>query len=268
MNHETVALLRSDYPTGHPFQTVTLTLAATTETSVKLSNGNVAIVAVPSQTAIIGSSTPMSPNANPANLADVYGSPSDRRYLAGRPYFSSTAFDGGRPFRVRWVGRGSAVANGGNTLTLRIYQGTTGAVVGTAGNVIAATSAIGTTGTANLTFMIEATVNWDSTQQTLNGWFIYAVYYNTTATFATTAALTSNTSVATYAGLSFLQSVQWGNAAGGRRAPPCSAGASWRTRYKGRGIRFGNWCPSGTWNSEGSCSIPRTPAQGSPAPRP
>ena|SRR5581483_335155 len=215
MNSDTFACLRNDYPAGHPFQVASQTLAATTETAIALSNGAAAIIAVPQQTDIRGASTPLDPNANPSFSMDVFGAAGDGRMLAGRPYFTSGTFDNGRPLRIRWVGRGAAAANAGNTLTMRMYQGTSSAVIGTAANIIAATSAIATASAANLNFIMEVTVVWDSTLQILNGEFWYSVYYNATQSYGSRAALSHNTSVTTPAGLSFLPSVQWGNAVGG-----------------------------------------------------
>ncbi len=216
MNFNTFACFRSDYPTGHPFQIATLTLASTTETAVSFSNTNAAIIAVPSQTAIVGSATPLSGNANAALLADVGGAMSDRRGLASRPYFNSTSFDLDRPFTFRICGQGAAVTGAGNTLTLQVYQGTSTSVVGTAGNVVATTGAVAMATTHPFGFLMEVHMGWDVVSQALYGTYQGAVLYNSvTQTTIARTALTHNTAVTTYAGLSFLVTATWGNAAGG-----------------------------------------------------
>jgi hypothetical protein len=200
------------------------TLASTTETAIALGNDSgsttlAAVLPVPQQTGIVGISNPLDYNANSATLSSGLGNAGG--YIQRtRPYFQSGSFDADHPFRYRWVGRGSAVANAGNTLTLRVYQGvtpqaTTGGVIGTAGNIVATTAAIATASSANLSFLIEVTMAWDSTQQLLHGWFLTSVLYNNVTTFTTSSALSHNTSVTTAAGLSFFPTVQWGNAVGG-----------------------------------------------------
>jgi len=216
MNFNTFACYRSDYPSGHPSQLASQTLAATTETAVKFANGNAAIIAVPSQTAVLGSSSPMDPNANSAISADVYGAPSDRRGLAQRPYFNSTSFDFDRPFIFRICGRGTAVANGANTWTLNIYQGTASTVVGTSGNLVATSGTVTMATAEPFGFYMDVKMAWDAVNQALYGVFSGAVLYNSaTVTTVANTALSHNTAVTTYAGLSFLASVTWGNAVGG-----------------------------------------------------
>jgi hypothetical protein len=198
-------------------------LASTTETAigVGVDSGSTTVAAallLPQQAAIVGSSNPLDPNSSATTLSGGLGNAGGYPQRS-RPYFQSGSFDSDHPFRVRWVGRGAAVANAGNTLTLRVYQGlaqaTTGGVIGTAGNIVATTAAIATASTANLSFVVEVTVAWDSTQQLLHGWFLTSVLYNNVTTFTTSTALSHNTSVTTAAGLSFFPTVQWGNAVGG-----------------------------------------------------
>ena len=216
MNFNSFAVYRSDYPSGHPFQLASQTLAATTETAIKFSNGNAAIIAVPSQTAVLGSSTPMDPNANSAFSADVYGAMSDRRGLAQRPYFTSTSFDNDRPFHLRICGRGTSVADGANSLTLNIYQGTSASVVGTAGNIVATSGAVATATAHPIGFYMDVLMAWDSVNQALYGTYSGAALFNSaTQTTIASTALTHNTAVTTYTGLSFLVSVTWGAAVGG-----------------------------------------------------
>lgn len=216
MNANTFTAIGAGYPAGHPFQLASQTLASTTETAFLFSNGNAAIIAVPTQNAIVGSYTPMDPNANAALLADVYGAMSERRYLAGRPYFTSTSFDLDRPFRLRLCGRGAAVTGGGNTLTLNVYQGTSTSVVGTAGNIVATSGAVAMATTHPFGFYMTVTMAWDSMSQALYGTFDGAVLYNaTTQTTIASTALSHVVSVPTYTGLSFLVTATWGAAAGG-----------------------------------------------------
>lgn len=192
------------------------TLATVTETAFTVNTdsgtGVTAIVGIPAGAGITGSESPLDVNANAAGLIQ------NSSLLIGRgvarPQFTSKAFDG-RPFKVRLYGTGAAVTNAGNTLLLTLYSGTTSAVVGTAGNVVAVTSAVATATTHPLNFMLEATFLWDSTVQTLQGWYTYSINYNGTTTFVTTAALTHNTAVTTIASAKFLATATWGNAVGG-----------------------------------------------------
>ena len=207
MNSDSFRVLRNDYPTGHPYQLQTAAYNITgTETVFLLQNGTPAVLFMPLQTDILGSSTPMDPSAGAALSADVLGGESDFRGLRGRPYFHSGSFDG-RGFRIRVTGNASVVQGGTATnVILTLYMGTS-ATVGsdtainattTSGNVIALSSTI--TGP----FIAEWTLLWDSTQQKITGesWIQYCggtTGYGGRAGFASVAQ-------AAYSGLNFVVS--------------------------------------------------------------
>lgn len=193
------------------------TLAATTETAflVNTDAGTAAaIVTVPAGAGIGGSVTPLDPNVtNSAYLSNgprQYGPPGG----TSRPHYNSSSWNG-RAFKVRINGTGAAVANAGNTLELNLYQGTTigGTLIGGTG-----TNTIATASTAPLNFIIEATLIWDATTQSLTGMQWYNVNYNSTQpthAFSGPAAILNIPTVAAVANLTFVASAKWGNAAGG-----------------------------------------------------
>lgn len=192
------------------------TLASATETAFTVvtdSGTSVAAIIGPSAGGgIAGSESNLNPDANAA-LLQQNSSIALPRGLS-RPEFNNKSFDG-RPFLIRMYGTGTAAANAGNTLTLRLYSGTSTAVIGTAGNILAVTSAVATATASSLNFMLEAQLLWDIGTQALQGWFTYAVNFNGTETFATTAALSHNTAVTSLANCKFFATYQWGNAVGG-----------------------------------------------------
>jgi hypothetical protein len=190
------------------------TLASTAETAIQV-GGDVtnqsALLLLPTTTQN-GSSTPQDQNANPAiigsGLGRQYGRPN------GAPGFSTTSFDLGRPFNLKFIGIGSAAANAGNTLTVKIYQGTSGTI---GSDTLFATpiSALATATAANLRFYINIQCFWDSTSDVLAGVVSGNYTYNGTTSLITTAALTSLTGITASTSLGFLPSITWGNAAGG-----------------------------------------------------
>jgi hypothetical protein len=197
-------------------QIPTLTLAATTETAIPVttdSGTTSAILAVPTQTAIVGSSNPLGVNANAALLGGSLGEFA-QPLGTNRPYFNSDSFDLARPFSIRLVGIGSAAANAGNTLTVKIYQGTS-ATLGSDTLFATPISAVATASAANLRFDITVRCYWDSTSNTLAGVFSGNYTYNSTTTAIANTAVTTLSSISSVASLSFLASVTWGNAVGG-----------------------------------------------------
>lgn len=199
-----------------------LTLASTTATafSVNTDTGTtVAALAVPTGSSPVGSRNPQDSNANASIISQSgreYGNPLG----TNRPFYTTASFDG-KPFKVRLVGTGTAAANAGNTLTLSLYQGTSATLA--SDHVVAATAAVATASAASLNFVVEATLLWDSTLQSLAGSYNYVVNFNGTlatgalpvATTAQASLLTTPVAVTTAAGLSFLPAVTWGNAVGG-----------------------------------------------------
>lgn len=198
-------------------QIPSLVLAATTETALPVNTDagtTSALLAVPLQTAILGSSNGMGPNGNAAILVPPGGSINSIPDGINAPYFNSSSFDSGRPFTLRLCGIGSAVANAGNTLTIKIYQGTNTAI-GSDTAFTTAISALATATAANLRFDISVRCQWDSTSNTLTGVLSGSTLYNGTAALLTTATATVLTSLTTPSTLSFLPSITWGNAVGG-----------------------------------------------------
>lgn len=192
------------------------TLAATTETAFVVNTDTsgttaTAIVGLPAGGGIAGSVTPVNPDSNAA-LLQQNSAFSIPRGIA-RPEFNSTSFDG-RPFRIRLVGTGS-IAGNSTSLTLRLYQGTSSSVVGTAGNRIAVTSAITTTAANPFNFQIESLVLWDSTTGSLQGTFNYTVNVAGTQTTGASAAISNNVAVTSVANMKFLATAQWGGVLGG-----------------------------------------------------
>ena len=195
-------------------QILSQTLATATATALQVGTDSgtpaTAVLVVPTQSAILGGISPLSPNVNQAllNAAVIAGSfPS-----YPDPPFNSGSFNG-RAFKIRWAGTGSAAANAGNTLTFTLTQGTS-ATIGS-DKAIGASAAIATASAANLNFAIEATVVWDVTSGYINSdGRIVGSYNGTTINGAFTG--TTQTGLTTYAtALTFVPFITWGNAVGG-----------------------------------------------------
>jgi hypothetical protein len=190
------------------------TLASTAETAIQI-GGDVtnqsALLFVPTTTNS-GSSNPQDPNANASILGEDLG----RQY--GRPNgaqgYSTSSFDLGRPFNLKFIGIGSAAANGANTLTVKIYQGTSG-TIGSDTLFSTPISALATASAANLRFYINIQCFWDSTSDTLSGVLSGNYTYNGTTSLITTVGLTSITGITSPTSLGFVPSITWGNAVGG-----------------------------------------------------
>ncbi len=219
MNSDVFAVLRTDFPSGHPFQLPPAgnTVSTTTLTQYNLANGAVAIVSVPSQTAILGSATPLNPNANAALSADVLGMDGDSRGLVGRPYFISTAFDLGRPHRLRAIG--TVVVGATQTahvLGINVYQGTTSggnAIYPVSTNATSSagvgTSAAGVTA-GSYNFIIEATMLWDSSSQKLVTAEVWSTVCGTYSSRGAAGAATSTGSITPYTALQYNLAFVWG----------------------------------------------------------
>lgn len=201
------------------------TLASTTETEFKVNqdagaNNAIAVLTVPQGNEILGSSNPLNTNANAAILGLDRGSQFGRGLGEAAPWYSTTAFDmakNGLGFRLRLSGFFTAVANAANTLLFKIYSGST-----KGGTVISNNSTgLATASAASGNFVFEVDLQWDSTEQVLNGMQKYAITYNGSGTGAGTTAFTPGiiipnfASVTTLAGLTFCATAQWGNAVGG-----------------------------------------------------
>lgn len=197
------------------------TLASTVETEFKVNqdagaNNAIAVLTLPQGNEILGATNPLNPVANASVLGSDRGSQFGRGLGEGAPYFSNTSFDMsklGVSFRLRLSGSGAAVANAGNTILFKIYSGSS-----KGGTVIATHTAVATTATANLNFVFEVDLQWDSVQQVLGGNQRWRIMYNGTQPtngFGAGAILTNAASVTTLAGLTFCATATWGNAVGG-----------------------------------------------------
>lgn len=194
-------------------QIASQTLAATTETefhvNTDVSSTTIAVLTVPQPGAIIGSSSPLNVNANSAILKNNLG-----RDLAingvNAPFATSQMFDNGHPFNLRLAGVITPASNAANSLTLKVYNGTSKS----GGGIISIADTGTESSTAAGSFVIEAELIWDSTSGILYGAYWSAIAAGATKNFVTTAAITPATSV-TLATLQFCATATWGNAAGG-----------------------------------------------------
>lgn len=194
---------------------IAVTGVGTTETLVTMGTDTVgttvtATIGVPSQTAIIGDSSPLDPNVNAALLKDQYGRAGN--YIGqSRPYFTSGSFDG-RGFRLRFVSKFvTSAAAGGAAHAFNIYWGSTV----TAANKVAA----GLTGTAlaagTYNVIVEVTCLWDSASQVLTGEY----WANTGANYVSRTGLTNTASPTTYTALSFCASYKFNSGAANTVTP-------------------------------------------------
>lgn len=214
-NFDTIALLKG--PGTGRGQINALTLTATTETVFVVSTDtagttNAAVLTVPSGVptgaALVGSGSPMEFNQNSAYSFQSYGRKSMIGVGTEPPYFSSTTFDVGRPFRLRVVGDATLNAGTGNTVVVSIYQGTS--TTTTNDTKIAILTAGGAPSTS-FNFFLEAFVQWDSVSQVLGGAYVGQCGN----TFTAQHALTNAASVTQAANLTFVISGTFGNAGGG-----------------------------------------------------
>lgn len=216
MNSDNVSIVRSDFPSTHPFAPAVLNLSSTTETAFSFVNTTgPAIISIPLQTAILGSSTPSDPNANPAVLSSNLGRPG-AGYRGAPPYFTSGSFDG-RQFTltacVKTLVTTSAAA-GGASLTIKPYLGTS-ATLGsdinlfspTVINVPASQTAVSISSVVNLTLV------WDSTTQKLfgEGWANQGLSTAVASVYTARGALAQANGVAaaSVSILNFLVSAVW-----------------------------------------------------------
>jgi hypothetical protein len=193
-------------------QIPTLTLASTTETvfSVNTDTGVApAVLSIPSQSAILGSSNGLGPNGNPAILVSPGGALQAVPDGINAPYFNSSSFDLGRQFILRLVGQVTAATGTGNTIIPAFYLGSS-ATIGSNSVIIKPAASADLSGTST-NFILEAKLRWDSVAGKLNG--SYTVQVGDAAPVAST--LVTQTSAAAVANLQFVPSFTFGNAAGG-----------------------------------------------------
>lgn len=190
------------------------TLASTTETEFKVvtdtGTNPIAVLAVPTQTQILGSQTPLDQSANAAILNGGFSRLSVNS--DSQPPFNSGVFDNDKPFLVRLCGTIVPVSNAGNTFKAALYLGTTKSGVALTNVTAAAQNA----SVAPFGFILEAQLHWNSLAQVVVGQYWYD-FNGTTRQYATWAT-TTNPTTATAAAVSNLQfcaTATWGNAAGG-----------------------------------------------------
>jgi hypothetical protein len=130
---------------------------------------NYAILAVPLQTAIIGSSNPLDINTNGAILGPAYGRMFGTPRGSQSPYFNSASFDG-VPFRLRVSGVATMGANGAQSLLVNIIHGPATTIAGAGNTTIASTgAALATVAGGAANFSIVAELLWDSTLGYISG---------------------------------------------------------------------------------------------------
>lgn len=206
-NQDTVVALTG--PGTGRFQINALTLASVTETAFLMGTDTgttVALLTIPVGGSLVGSGSPVEFNQNPAISSQSFG----RKVSVGTemPYFSSKTFDSGRPFKIRVIGTATINTGTSNTVAINLYQGTS-ATLGSDSKVAALTAGGATNTSVN--FMLETVIQWDSTSQTLGGWYTGQCGNTLTAAHA----LTSAVSVTSTAGLTFIISGVFASTGGG-----------------------------------------------------
>jgi hypothetical protein len=189
------------------------TLASTTETAFLVNTdsgtGVTAFLTVPSSAAAIaGSENPVSVEANAA-LLNQNASFALSRGVA-RPEFNSGSF-GGRPFRVKVIGTGTAVAFASNTLIINLRQGTSTTVA--SNNLVATGPTWNTAAGGSFNFYIEATFLWDSVSTLLSGFYKSNLGFG--AGTYTAEAKTTVATVTVPSTISFTATTTWGTTSGG-----------------------------------------------------
>lgn len=167
-----------------------------------------AVLSLPISTAIVGSSTPLNPNSNPALIANtgyLYGQPRGQN----APYFNSTSFNG-QPFNVRINGTfTSAVA--ANDLKISLWLGSS-ATTGS-DSIVSAALTTGTSanfGAVSGHFSASFKLQWDVTTGKLGG-VIESSFIEPSAVAATVVGGTAvtETSAAAVSNIQFVASAKW-----------------------------------------------------------
>jgi hypothetical protein len=216
-NSDTIALYVGG--TGRN-QVNVLTLASATETVFALgtdTSGTTvsATLTVPQGNTgnLVGSGSPIEFNQNGSISSQSFGRKTS--VFTEPPFFSTTTFDSGRPFKLRVMGTASVnpttVTASPNTVAVNIYNGTAVTATYKIAALTAGISNASTTTTSTGQFYLEAIVQWDSTTQTLSG--IFDGQVGNTA--KTQAALSNQVAVTTVSKLIFTPSAVFGSAAGG-----------------------------------------------------
>lgn len=211
MNTNTVAgffngSARNQFPT----QTVVTTTA--TAFQINADAGAVTgVLAMPGQSQILGSQSPLDVAANPATSNGGFTRIS--YFGDSNPPYNSGVFDG-RPFKVRLSGVGNAGANAAQSVLVSLTLGTS--------STIGSNSVFATTGAALATvaggafkFLIEATCFWDSTTGFVSGLYHSAIDFTNKAgsQVVTEAQLLLYPTAAAVANLNFVGFLTLGNGA-------------------------------------------------------
>ena len=190
------------------------TLAATTETEFAVNTDTagttaIAVLSIPTGSGKGGTVNPLGPDVNQALLSAT--GRQGRPFNSPQPSHNSGSFDNGRMFSIRLAGLATPASNAANTLTLKIYSGTS-----KSGTNIVTTGALTgmETSTAAGAFVVETQLIWDSTSGIINGQFWYLLN-GATPNYHVWAVNSAVTGAVTLANMSFCASAQWGNAAGG-----------------------------------------------------
>lgn len=206
MNNNTIAGFNSG--TGrNKFSAQTIAVAGPTALVVGTDTGTTtAFLQIPQASSVVGSSNPLSVNANPAILSGALGA-ALQGSGTNRPYFSTDSFNG-HAFRVRITGDGTNVT-AAQTVQVGIYcqTGTTPL----SANLVATTAAspaIGAAGT--FSFVLEAILMWDAVSGIVTGSSLGGIGTGTAQAGVT--AVTTAPAAVTLPNLQFLAGVTLGAA--------------------------------------------------------
>lgn len=170
MNADTLARIQAGTKRSNLLPLTGLAAAETIFTMATDTGSANAFVSVPLQTNVVGSAGPLDPNANASVLSGNLGRPGS--YRGAAPYFNSASFDC-LPFQVSVSGRftSSAVSAAGQAFNL--YQNTSAVVAG-GHSLVHGLSGL-TLAAGSYSFLLQATLVWDSVSQTLSGESFFVV---------------------------------------------------------------------------------------------
>lgn len=203
-----------------------LTLTSATETLLLMGTDTsgttvTAVLGVPTgsrtdasgHTLLYGAGAPVEFNQNGAVSSQSKGRKAS--VFTASPNFSVSTFDSGRPFRIRLFGTASVAAvtvtTVTNSIVVAIYQGTAIVATRQVSILTAGGSSTSTTAAAVGQFFLDTTVQWDSVNQVLGGWY----GGNALNTLTASHALGNAVSVTTANNLQFCASATFGHAEGG-----------------------------------------------------
>lgn len=170
-----------------------------------------AVLSIPLQTAILGSSNGLGPNGNQSILVPPFGVGNNVPDGVNAPYFNSGSFNG-RPFLLRCAGTfTSGVAT--NDLQIGLYLGTS-ATIGsdTAISTAITTGTGGAFGAVSGHFLLETELLWDATSGKVDGTISGYVAPSGVARLpvgGNAPAYISQFSAAAASNLNFLISAKW-----------------------------------------------------------